>query len=752
MSFKHLANFLFRGFIYHDQVFGEKKMISNINDNCSPNFKAIQLPAKEAERAQNCINRLLDTSISEIEKRRLKNNIYDIFNPHLQSEAKYKSAYNAFEEVLSEIYLNFSEILNNIKEYPLVENFLDKLNDFIPKRYTPKANNLVLSLDAAIPSKFSCAKKSDFITEEDLPIPRSASLREKKRKKLDNEIKSANLSGVTKTRLEKRANNMKFSDIAKEENVNKKTVFESVRRGLLKIQNNNENISEKYRERIKILAGLLGCEEKELTESILLFTCILSRNPETIAQNLNKTAELLKLPPKAIVDAALKHPTLFGMSPETIANNVKKSAELLNYSEEQFVQMALKLPQLFCQKPETLKENFCKSAELLKCSEEDFTQAALKQSSFLTRTPESLLKNVQEAAKLLGCTEKEFTAIGLKIPTLLCMKPESIMQNVKQSSHNLDCDEKTFIKAAMKDPCLFYTKPETIMQNVRESAKLLGCTEKEFIKAGFRKTTLFIMKPETVLSNVQNSCRLLNCSEKDFIFAALRQPNLICAKPETLKNNVETTSGYLNCSIEDYVKSALKHGALFYQKPETLKNNAEKTAQLLRISVDDFVKIALKHPTLFTQKPETIYSNISGSANVLDMTNEEFIKANANRPACFSQKPETIKKKLQIANYYQKIKNEPPVKFLYQKSDETMYSLILAHLIQQSGIEGMKEWVKVKKSFRLEPFLKANKNRKFCFEIPQDEVAKDFVNYVQGTSIKTIGKNIFEFKIKGENH
>ena len=67
--------------------------------------------------------------------------------------------------------------------------------------------------------------------------------------------------------------------------------------------------------------------------------------------------------------------------------------------------------------------------------------------------------------------------------------------------------------------------------------------------------------------------------------------------------------------------------------------------------------------------------------------------------------------------------------------------------MQKAKIEGTEDFVKRKQNFNLKNFIKAFENRTFSFEIPKDEAAENFIRFVQETSINTIGKNIFEFKI-----
>ena len=553
--------------------------ISSIQTYRNPNFRAIHLSAKEAQFAANNIEALINISVEESkslkpslkinEKKVLKNKLFSIFDKHLKKEAMSKTyKFHDYYDVLAELYLKFSEFLNDIQKNPTLELLIKKLNEFKPSAEAYKFEPICTSLDMKLCNSEHIETRADRITEEDLPKPKSAIEKENDKERLDTLFYKTNLSQVVERRIQKRMKGQTFKDIAKEENVSDITVWESVRKGILKIQlDNNLSIPERYSDRIKELALILQCSENDAEKIVLKHTNLLSKN-----------IEIIKI-------------------------NIKKSSELL------------------------------------------------------------------------GCTEQEFIKISLRDPTLLNLTPQTIKENIKNSAIMLNCSEEDFIKAGMKQPCLFYYKSETLKNNVNKSAELL------------------------------------------------------------------------DCSTEDFVKAALKIGTLFYLKPENLKNNAQMSAKLLNISETEFIKMALRQPPLFNLKPETIKHNAEEMAKIFHIPLEKYVKQFSTRPSTFCRKPENLKKKIQINNYFQKIKKEPLQNNILLISDDKLYSRILAYLIQQLKDKNLEKFVKVRREFDLEAFVKSNADKDFSFEIPADEVAEDFVKFVQEASVKAIGKNIFEFKI-----
>ena len=582
-------------------------MILNINNQCAPNFRAIQLSAKEAEKAGYGIQRLLDLSISAKERQCIKNSMFNIFNPHLQKEARYKTTHHIFEEVLAEMYLKFSELLDDIKNCPALAIFVDKLNKYRPSKDTLKSEYIHQSLDTNVYWDNTMLKKVDTITSGDLPMPKSSVYLEQVKNKIEKAIKQENLPPAIAERIDARLNGIKYKDIAQKENISKTSAQRSVKMGILKIRYNNSNLPEKYIKKANMLANILGCKSE------------------------------------SIIKAFLKAPTLFDVKPETIMQNVKKLAEFLNCAEEKIIKMALKTPCLFIQKPETI------------------------------------MSNIEASATILGCPNEVYIKSGFKSAPLLYFKPETIKQNIHENAENFGCSESAFAKTALRHPDLLCRKPEVLKENLLKITQNLGCTKEEIVKAFLFDPSALSLKPDTVINNVKESAKVLKCSEKDFIDVALKCPKLFIITPKTLMNKVKDGSKNFKCSEFE------------------------------------FIKRGFTHPHLFTHSIESLGT------------------------------------KLEVENYYRKIKNEPLKTIPCKISDKVVYTRILAYLIQRAKIEGVEDLVKRKKSFNPEEFIKKFANKDFTFEIPEDNATEAFVKYVQESSIKAIGKNIFNFRIISNN-
>lgn len=580
-------------------------MLLKINNSYNTNFRAIQLSAKEAERAENCIHKLLDLGITGKEQRIIKNDLFNRFNQHLQKEARHKtSVFHIYEDVLAEIYLKFSELLNDIKNNPSLELFLEKLNEYKPTKDTIKSEYIHPSLNTHIYWDNDLLENLDRITSDDLPIPKSSEYIEEITIKIKKAINKENLPKTVKKRILERLNGIKFKDIAKKSDINIGTAKRSVQKGILKVQHANGTLPKNFIEKAQTIADIFQCDIEKATKFIL------------------------------------KNPAILGEKPETMMQKVRDISKLLNCPEEKIIKICLKYPDICLQRPETLMNKITRSAELLNCSKEAFIKA------------------------------------GLYLPPILCLKPETLLKNVQQASEYFNCSESDYVKAAL------------------------------------RQVQLFCQKPETLNSNIENTTKLLECSRNELVKVALREPEIFCLKSETILRNVKEASNTLNCTKKEYIQIALCNPKLFFFRATTLLKKIKEISQSLGYSEYECMKLALDYPYLLYQNAKT--------------TGE----------------------KLKIENYYRKIKNEEPKKVPCKISKEATYIKILVYLLQNSKIEGIENFVKVKQNFNMQEFTKTFADKTFSFEIPEDEVAEDFVKFVQNTSTDIIGKNIFEFKIK----
>jgi hypothetical protein len=189
----------------------------------------------------------------------------------------------------------------------------------------------------------------------------------------------------------------------------------------------------------------------------------------------------------------------------------------------------------------------------------------------------------------------------------------------------------------------------------------------------------------------------------------IADPNLLPKNPKTLLKNIQEGAEKLGCSFEELKAAAFKLHALFYRSPDTILQNAQTSAKLLSLSKKEFIDCGLKHPILLMSKPDTHL------------------------------------KKLQIFNFYKKIKGEENSnRKIIITSYNRLYSNILFYLLGKNNPGTVSGNIA---NFNIKKFIQANADKTFKFTIPQDTAANDFVQFINEISQKTIGKNIFEFKI-----
>lgn len=569
-----------------------------------PNFKAINLSAEELSQSEKLIRKLKNKRASTNEHQTWKRNLFNIFKIHLHDEAKIKTNFFYIkDDVFAELSLMFAEFMNSIQKNDSLEILINKINEFRPSKYSIKPEFLHKSLDVNVSRFNHDLKRVDMVTEENLPTPKSAVDVENDINKLDKIIDDGNLSLVTKNRMKERVRGAKYKEIAAQENVHKTSARRSIRKGILKIQQD------------------------------------------------------------------------WGIIPPEITDKVKDFANILD------------------------------------CSESEILKAALKDIDLLYMDTKILTENIDNSINLLKCTKKEFIKAGLRYPQLLHIKQETILANIQESAKVFQCSQEEYIALGLKEPRLFYSRPETMQQRIKELAKGLDCTEQEIIKLLYKAPILNFHTPQTLINKVKESKKAFQCTKKEFIKTVFKQPQLL----------------YLN--------------------KETMMQNITETANLLGIPKEKLIKTALKQPQLFEQNPQTILHNVTESVRLIGCTKQDFIKHALAQPCLFCQKPETNSRKADIANYYRKLKNIPPQNTISQVSDKKLYNPIIGLLIQREELKTFnKSKINVFK-FNLENYLKSNPDCQFSFEIPNDKIVDGFIKYVQDTSVNSLGKNVFEFKV-----
>ena len=308
--------------------------------------------------------------------------------------------------------------------------------------------------------------------------------------------------------------------------------------------------------------------------------------------------------------------------------------------------------------------------------------------------------------------------------------------------YNLKIEKNEIINTFINNTNTLSKKPEKLFEYIEKTAALLKISPEDLITAELRQPALFLQKPETIFDNVSKTSKLLGTKFEDFTKAALKQPQLFYQKPETILGNINRTSKSLNIKSEDFTKAALKQPVLFCLKPETILKKLNNASKLLQITPEDFIQAAFKQPALFLQKPETIFDNVSKNSKLLGINPKDFTENALKMPQLFCLKPETLVKKVKIIQYYKKIQNKDSNKIVTSlQTDGKLYETILNYLVKKS--DGLKTAIDKKNFVR---YL-SNSNRIYNFEIPNHEVAVDFVEFAKEFSDKNFGKQIFSFKI-----
>ena len=679
-------------------------------------FRAISLNEREKAKSDKLISGLNTAG----NKEKIKSDLFKVFDKHLQKEAakKGKKLYYK-EDVLQKMYLKFFETLENVKELT-TESLIEILNSTKFDKNEIKEDYQFgrLSLNKKIYAKNTKSKDEskltikDRITYDNLQgYLNSASDEERKiyLKQIQELVDKAELTEREKNFLKERGSGKTFKQIAEEYDRSETFIQRIVHNAIAKIQYKSRVLPEMYNDFAEALISKyeLNIPKDDIKKVLLNNTYILSYPQDKLFKNIDETSEILKINPKSYVKTVLRQPSLFSLKPETIAGRIKKASDLFEIEPKTYIQAALRKPSLFEQKPETLAENIKRTSNLLELDPKIYIKAALKQ------------------------------------PALFGQKPETIAENIRRGSDLFKIDEKSYVKVALRQPTIFYLKPETMVENINGASSLLEIEPKVYLKTALRQPSLFGQKPETIAENVKNASRLLGIDLKKYISLALKQPILFVRNPETIVENIKKCLDLFKIDEKSYVKALLRQPSLFGQKPETLAENIKRTSNLLELDPKIYIKAALKQPALFAMKPETVAENVKNTSRLLKMEQKTFIETALIQPSFFYQKPESLAKKQKIIQYYRQIQNKDFNKIAFNtRTDSYFYELILNYLVKKA--DGLKAAISGNEFVN---YLKES-GKTYHFEIPDNELAKEFIRFAEEFAEKNFGKLIFHFKIK----
>lgn len=298
-------------------------MITAVNTEHNASFRAIQLSEIDMQKSRKIFNILSTALISETEKSRAKTKLFNIFDSYIKSEAKTKTKYfNIFKDVLSEMYLKFAEIMNDAKNCTC-ESIIEKLNEYKPSKDTIKPEYVHRTLNVSIYNDSGKKQKIDILTEKSLPVPESAIVNDKYRRKIDTTIDNSSVSDKIKKRLRERANGKIYKDIAASENVSVKSIGHTIRKAIIQIQHKYGILPPDIIERAKHISKYLGCSEEDFIRAGMNTPGLFYKTFENYDRNIERMSEFLGCTPKEYIEKYLTNSNVFCSKPEALEKRIK---------------------------------------------------------------------------------------------------------------------------------------------------------------------------------------------------------------------------------------------------------------------------------------------------------------------------------------------------------------------------------------------------------------------------------------------
>lgn len=387
------------------------------------------------------------------------------------------------------------------------------------------------------------------------------------------------------------------------------------------------------------------------------------------------------------------------------------------------------------------------SSKILGISEQEFFKIGTGYTILFHISPDVLRNNIQKCANAIGISEEKYKSMIVKHPVLCSSNPETILNNIKESSKVIGISEEKFKECVIKHPPLIGQTAQTLSKNIKESSEKIGVTKDEFIKFCMKYPTLFSRVPDSLGSRIKDYSGILNLTKENTLKYISKNPSLLTQRPETIQANIKKSSELLGISEEQFIKCAKSAPSILYMSPQTLKRNVTESSKMLSVSEERFLKCAINTPTLFIRKPESLKACVDKISELSKVKVENVIETAMNNGNILCIKPENVLTKHSILNYYKRLQGKSDNEKLYcgSEKDETWYTRMLAFLVSK---EDKSKIVRaLKPAENLTNYLKNRPDKEYLFEIPPDNAAEDFIKFAEDFSLKTLGKNIFKFKI-----
>ena len=357
---------------------------------------------------------------------------------------------------------------------------------------------------------------------------------------------------------------------------------------------------------------------------------------------------------------------------------------------------------------------------------------------------------------------------------LFSMKSETIKQkfaDFKSMFKKYNIDYSNFPKMLDKFPEIFQRNPEKMFLSIDKLEKLLNSkafNREKYIKAVTKYPALLSTTPERFVEHINKTVEALqeyDVTKDDYIKACLFAPTVLNITDKKIVekiNEIEKRFASENFDKRKFIKGALKKSTILAYTPEKLESN-----------IDDFVKIyekygltrkryldcAIKVPSLFTRNPETISNNITKIINEfsdLGLTTQVFINNFDSNAILLSLDPDNVIKKIKI--YYQILSESYKSNGL---SKDELWDKILKRNITYSQDRIFLTKLNYKmfpenpfgknNEFKIAEIIKENPDKTYKIKLSDNELDREFAEYLKDFSQKNAGKNVFNIEFENKN-
>lgn len=359
---------------------------------------------------------------------------------------------------------------------------------------------------------------------------------------------------------------------------------------------------------------------------------------EKLFELLTQDAPTLRL--SKLANAFDRHPRLLAAKPETLARNVEATAQRLDLTVDAYVACALHSPPLFYQSPATVDDRVTALAAVLHVDRRTVIKAGIRSAGLFTASPETVFGRITELEKLLSLPRADIITLAIGNPSTLLISPSALQSRLADIAVALDAPFEEVIHAATRAGTILSLTPTRIKTTLDRLIDGLGFEPAHARRLWRRSPHILTRDPDLLIERFHYFRQTIPADALRRI--VLDTASLLEVPPDAALRRFDELSGLFGISTPAVISLVAARPSIANYAADTLRGNIAALAQGFGVSSEAVITAALKSPDLITALPSTILSNITGIASRLALSNVALVAAVLRHPHLATACPDAL--------------------------------------------------------------------------------------------------------------